>query len=413
MEKKKINWQVYVGVVLVLSGALLLADLISPVDLMRNFWPLLVILFGVSFFVGMVVSGKRGAGLAIPGSIITTVGVLFLVQNTFHLWVTWAYAWGLGLLIMNIYLKQERLRRAGGLVIGIGLTLFVIFGVLFEIILNIAGTDLHSGVFLGVGLILLGLFVVFSKSLFSRNRKTRTEQVAGTNEAEPMAPEGERERQPERDVSHPLPEGAEFSGLVFKSLGEVSLSQGEACSLTVEGDPDLMADLRTEVVDGVLEIRMTTDVTDWTKMGWGKGDPALRYHVTMPTVEKVVMGGAGDLQASGLRGDALDLVHSGLGKVTLDDLNLKTLSVNLKGVGEVRLSGVVESQSVVISGAGGYQAEDLQSQSAQVQLAGAGEARVWAEATLEATVTGAGSIRYKGNPVMTQQKTDLGEIKAL
>ena len=178
-EKRKLfNWQFYFGLVLIVTGGLFLADQFIPVDIMVFFWPLLIIFLGVTFFVGMVFAGKRGAGLAIPGTVITTVGLLLFLQNTFKIWVTWAYAWGLlisavglGILIMNFYLKKINLRRVAGLLIGIGLLLFVIFGVLFEVILDISGTNLNSGLFLGGGLVALGLFVIFSRMLFSRKRK--------------------------------------------------------------------------------------------------------------------------------------------------------------------------------------------------------------------------------------------------
>ena len=188
MANKRIvfNWQLYLGLVLILTGGLFLADQFLSLHLMRFFWPLLVVIFGASFILGMLMAGKRGAGLAIPGTIITITGLLLFIQNTFSLWVTWAYAWallisatGLGLLIMNSYFNRLGLRRVAGIIIGIGLTLFVLFGVLFEIILDISGTNLQSGVFLGGGLVMLGLFVIFSRPLFAKRLpKTKPEPAA-------------------------------------------------------------------------------------------------------------------------------------------------------------------------------------------------------------------------------------------
>jgi hypothetical protein len=68
---------------------------------------------------------------------------------------------------------------------------------------------------------------------------------------------------------------------------------------------------------------------------------------------------------------------------------------------------------VDLGGAGSYIADQLKSQAANVSLSGAGSARVWAEVELNAHVTGAGSIKYKGNPHITQSSTDLGNIKPL
>ena len=179
MSEKRVgfHWQIYLGIALILTGGLFLADLFLPFDLIRDYWPLLIVLFGLAFLVGMLTAGKRKAGLAIPGTIITTIGILLFIQNAFNLWITWTYVWallivatGVGMYIMNGYLKRDSLRKAAGLLIGIGLSLFVIFGVLFELILQVRGADLYSGIFLGGGLVLLGLFVVFSRVLFGRRR---------------------------------------------------------------------------------------------------------------------------------------------------------------------------------------------------------------------------------------------------
>jgi hypothetical protein len=421
MEKKKFtfNWQLYLGLVLVVAGGLFLADQLLPISIMAFFWPLLIVLLGVTFFIGMLVAGRGGAGLAIPGAIVTTIGLLLFVQNTFNLWVTWSYAWaliicatGLGILIMNFYLKQTGLRRVAGLLIGIGLTLFVIFGLFFEIILNISGTDIYSGIFLGGGLILLGLFIVFSRALFKRPKP----EFDSAETAEPGMVEGDYETvdesmaQPTVSAVGSLPEGATFSSLRFKSFGKVFLSQGDACDLKIEGSEDQLEHVRVDVEDDTLVIRFDAGSIG---LSWMKGEGAIRYFVTAPEIKGIEMAGAGDLQAEALKGDTLTLKHGGAGKLELGDVDYQSLSAILSGLGEIRVAGVVQSQKVDLSGAGSYEAAALQSQDADVVLSGAGAAQVWAEGTLNAVLTGAGSIKYKGQPNLTQSKSGIGEIKPL
>lgn len=424
MENNKsiFNWQLYVGIVLVLAGGVFLADQLLPLNLMQTFWPLLIVLFGLTFLVAMLFAGKRGAGLAIPGTIITALGVLLFVQNTFDLWITWAYAWallisavGLGLLIMNSYLNRVGLRRAAGLLIGIGLTLFVIFGMFFEIILNISGTDLYSGLFLGIGLILLGLFVVFSRPLFSRAGKTpQTAKPEGVEmPVDGDVGEPEQTSAADQPVAEVLVEGEAFTRLSFKSVGEVLLTQGAACALTVKGDPEVLDKLQTEVREGELVITYQSDIKDWSGLQWLSGNPKTRYYVTMQTVEALKLGGAGNLEADHLEAEALNLVHNGLGKLKINDLHCQALSAELGGLGEIVLRGAVESQTVELIGAGSYEAEGLESQKAKIVLTGTGSAKVWVESELDATVSGAGSIRYKGNASVTQSNSGVGDIKPL
>jgi len=417
-EKTVFNWQLYLGIVLVVTGGLFLADQLLEIEIMRFFWPLLVVLFGLTFFVGMIFAGRRGAGLAIPGAIITTIGLLLFIQNTFNLWVTWAYAWallvsatGLGMLIMNGYLKRAGLRRVAGLLIGIGLTLFVIFGLFFEIILDIAGTNVESGIFLGGGLVLLGLFVIFSRPLFSK-----AGEEEGTADQGPIDVQFEDIDEmpvPSENAREPLADVEEFQGLRFKSVGRVYLLQGDACELKMEGNEDILRKIKTEVVDGVLSITFQSDAADWTGLSWIGKEHRIRYFVTVKELQEIDMAGAGTIHGETLQGDSLSLKHSGAGRLVLKDLHFTDLDVNLGGLGEIRLSGEVQSQHVDLSGAGSFHGEDLQSQEGQVAISGAGSARVWVEGSLKANVSGAGSIKYKGNPSLDQSNTGLGSIKSL
>ena len=418
-NKTVFNWQLFLGLVLVLTGGVFMADLFLPFNLMRFFWPVLIILFGLTFIVGMLFTGRNGSGLAIPGTIITTLGLLLFIQNTFRLWVTWAYAWallisavGLGMLVMNIYLKRVNLRRVAGLIIGIGLTLFVIFGVFFEVILNIAGTNLHSGLFLGVGLVLLGLFVVFSRPLFSRASKSQAEPIPATDgiTVEGKASDTAEEIEEETEPGKIFVEGEEFSRLSFKSIGEVFLTQGDACSLEIKGNPELTKKIKAKVQGGELSITYDVKITDWSDLQF-LGSSKLQYFVTMKSIEMLKMGGAGNLEAGHLEADTLSLVHSGLGKLQISDLHCQDLKAELGGLGEIVLKGAVKSQSVELTGAGSYNAEDLESRTAKVLLSGAGSANVWVEAKLDADVSGAGSIHYKGHAEVTQNTSGLGDVK--
>ena len=412
------NWQLYLGLMLVLTGGLFLADQILGTGLMVDFWPLLILVFGFTFFVGMLVAGKRGAGLAIPGALLVTLGILLFIQNWFYLWITWAYAWallisatGVGMLIMNCYFKGEGLQRAAGLIIGIGLALFVFFGVLFEIILDIAGAEVQSGIFLGAGLILLGVFVVFSRALFQRRK--REKPVSTPDVVDAPFKDGEKPKDNRASTSNKLPDDANFSRLYFKSVGEVFLLIGETCNLRVEGDPQLVDNVVAQLEGDELKITYAAEIEDWTKFQWVSAENRLRYYVTVKELDHLHMGGAGVIRADGLSGESLRVNHAGIGALTLKGLQFDELNIVLDGLGEIRVEGQADVQYVELSGGGSYHAENLHSQAVNINLTGAGSARIWAEETLNAHVSGAGNITYKGDPQVEQTITGLGGVKPL
>lgn len=241
-NKSLINWQLFLGLLLVLTGGAFLADSLLPgVKIMAYGWPIIVVLLGVIFFVGLLIAGRKGAGLAIPGALITSLGLLLFLQNTFNLWLTWTYAWallisalGCGLIIMNVTLKRPGLRKAGGVLIGVGLVLFVIFGIFFEIILDISGENNAGVIFLSIGLVLLGLFIISSRFLFFNRKKKQSKKTDSVLDISPATV-----TDVENDTQIPSSEsevGEEFTSVRNNSMEEVSLQQGEPTTEVVNTD---------------------------------------------------------------------------------------------------------------------------------------------------------------------------------
>ena len=420
-HKSVFNGQLYLGFVFIVAGGLFLADMFLFEGILRFYWPLLIVLFGVTFFVGMLVAGKSGAALAIPGTIITFVGLLLFLQNALSLWVTWIYAWtllisavGLGMLIMNFYLKQQGIRRVAGLLIGIGLTLFVVLGVFIEIILGITGVNVNSGVILGSGLVLLGVFIIFSKPLFAKVNKRSASTKKESNEVVDAAMREVVDLPGESGVVvKPLAEDVEFSRLHFKSIGEVQIIQGDTCELRMEGNEELLKKVKVDVKNDILAITYMSDVADWTGFIWITAEHRICYYLTVKDISQIDMAGAGSIRTEKLEGKNLQLAHAGVGQMILKGLNYQELLVDLGGLGEIRVEGEVDSQSVDLSGGGSYQAENLLSQSANISLSGAGSGRVWVDGELNVDISGAGSVKYKGSPSISQNITGLGSIKPL
>jgi hypothetical protein len=131
-------------------------------------WPFFIIGVGVLFFVGMYTGGKSAAGLAIPGSIFTFVGLMLFLQNLSDHWESWSYSWtvilmavGTGIYIMGRYTENPGQRESGSRLIKIGAILFIIFGGFFEMIFN---SFAFSRFIFPVALILLGIYLIMGRS---------------------------------------------------------------------------------------------------------------------------------------------------------------------------------------------------------------------------------------------------------
>jgi hypothetical protein len=133
-----------IGIVLVALGALFLVG--RFVDLGATLWPFFVMAPGIALLAWAFLGGKSSTGLAIPGSIVTTVGLILFAQNMTGRFDTWAYAWGLivasvgvGTWLHGVLGDREKETHDGIRTLTIGLALFAAFGVFFEFIIGLGG----------------------------------------------------------------------------------------------------------------------------------------------------------------------------------------------------------------------------------------------------------------------------------
>lgn len=157
------------GIVLVALGALFLLAQFGQLGALL--WPLFVIAPGVALLIWAFMGGKGSTGLAIPGSIVSMVGLILLVQEITNRFETWSYAWGLivaaagvGTWLHGTLSEDEKLTRDGLKSATTGLVLFAVFGVFFEFVINIGGRSSFLGSWLlPVLLIGAGVFLLWRK----------------------------------------------------------------------------------------------------------------------------------------------------------------------------------------------------------------------------------------------------------
>jgi hypothetical protein len=203
-----------------------------------------------------------------------------------------------------------------------------------------------------------------------------------------------------------------FTGVHFKAVGKILLSQGDSESVTIQADAEVRARIHAEVKDSVLWITQDTDWKDWT--GFRFIDKGMTiFHIVMKDIKSLVMSGVGNIDCASIKSDSLSLTISGPGTVTIGSINVATLNVDLSGVGSVDIAGTCADQNIMLSGAGNYQGSRMESARTNIKLSGVGNAKVWANESLDATISGAGGIEYYGNAKVNQKVSGLGVIKYL
>lgn len=181
------------GTILVLAGVgwFVLRELrIDPFEMITEAgWPYFVIVPGIALLVAAFVrTPPDGVGLAIAGSIVTTVGAVLLYQQTTGHWESWAYAWalvgpgaaGLGMLVYGLVFGLHDLRAAGARMVAIAAAIFVVGYWFFETVFATGRAPLDLGQWWPVVVVGAGLLALVAGSLSRTSRGGEPQTHPGT-----------------------------------------------------------------------------------------------------------------------------------------------------------------------------------------------------------------------------------------
>jgi hypothetical protein len=164
----------FLGAGLILLGILFLIGryirVAFDLDIGHYGWPFLIIIPGIVLFMASFLFEPRaGVTPAIFGGMVTMAGLILFVQNTFDVFASWAYAWALVAptsmgLAKVIYGSLRGLGdevKSGLTLSGIGLAIFVIGFLFFELVIGINGLQFGltwlcwPALLIGLGVVLL------------------------------------------------------------------------------------------------------------------------------------------------------------------------------------------------------------------------------------------------------------------
>jgi len=196
-----------------------------------------------------------------------------------------------------------------------------------------------------------------------------------------------------------------FKNLEVSSSINVYVSQGDVKPIRIEGDENLLPYIEVEQ-DGDEVIIKTRD-------GYNlEGSDDLKVYVTAPSFHKISLSGAGNIIADNkiTNPDDMEINLSGAGDIKME-VDAPKLTADISGVGSIYLKGQTKDVDMNISGAGSAHCYDLLSENTKIEISGVGSAEVYASVKLDAHVSGAGSVNYKGNATdINQQVSGVGSV---
>lgn len=194
--------------------------------------------------------------------------------------------------------------------------------------------------------------------------------------------------------------------LKVSGIFNLYLAQGDQPSLRIEGSEEIAKKLKVGQSDDWL-------VLDFEEVNenFFKKNSKLDVYLTVTELETFVFEGVGNIKTeSPIETENLVIKGDGVG-----NLNLELQATSIKAVfamlGNINLKGSVNSIGLRNDGLGNVDASELISQNMNLVSSGIGRVAVHCEGDLSITVDGIGAVSYTGNPnVIKEEINGIGKV---
>ena len=188
-----------------------------------------------------------------------------------------------------------------------------------------------------------------------------------------------------------------FKEVDASGVSTVFVSQGDQPSVKIECDENLLPYVEVIQEGDKIYIREKNDFNLRPSVN-------INVYVTSPVYDRIAASGACDIigRTKISNPDNLELHVSGSGDIKME-VDAPGLKARLSGSGDVELKGHTKDVDLELTGAASAKCYDLLAENTKVDISGAGDAEVFASVRLDASVSGAGSVSYKGNASSVNQ----------
>jgi len=194
-----------------------------------------------------------------------------------------------------------------------------------------------------------------------------------------------------------------FKGIAAGGPIDVKVTLGNTESIRFEGNQDAIAELVTEVANGILTIKPKTKWNDWSRR---YRDAEITVYINAKKLSSLTMSGSGNLEVTNaINGYELVSTLSGSGSIKAT-ANVKSFTGVLSGSGNINLSGKSDDSNLTISGSGSFKGKSFAVTKVSVQISGSADVYIKANQSLDAVISGSGSVIYSGDA--TVKKTIIG-----
>ncbi len=197
-----------------------------------------------------------------------------------------------------------------------------------------------------------------------------------------------------------------YNELSFSSSFNVTITRGDRYSMVISGPEDLFEGLEVTQDGKLVEV-------GYEKKRKSFGTSTLKIRITMPDLEVLSVSGSVKAEINEFKGESLQMDLSGASNCELKS-DFKNVKIDVSGAGNLKLVGTGDLMVLNLSGASNFDASSFICKKVNLNMSGAGAASVFASEQLDVEVSGVGSVKYAGNPVVLNKRlSGMASIKPI
>jgi hypothetical protein len=197
-----------------------------------------------------------------------------------------------------------------------------------------------------------------------------------------------------------------ISRVKISGMFNVTISQYDEESLVVEGSESLVNKLKVKQSGDLLELTLNEE----TGGGFFK-KKGIRINLTVADLKELEFEGAGNIKTTAaLDLEDLRITGNGVGNISLE-FDAENVDAKLNFVGNMVLKGSANDFYLVNEGIGNIDASKLFAQNVDLVSSGIGNVSVHCENELSLDVNGVGSVNYTGDPTIIKENVNgIGKV---
>ena len=206
------------------------------------------------------------------------------------------------------------------------------------------------------------------------------------------------------DANAEIREAKNFHAIKLSNAFDVYITQSNEESVAVSAsDVKYRNEIEVKVEGGVLIIGLKK--SSLTKK-WNGSKMKLRAYISFKSIDKLDVSGACDVSIQGkIKEEDLKIVLSGASDIK-GEFDVQKMNIDLSGASDMTVTGLASNLSIEASGASSFKGYDFKTDYCDADISGASSIKITVNKELSARASGASDLRYQGNGLIRDIKTN-------